>query len=125
MNISRNFLLIGTLYLLVGLAFGMHMGASGDHSLAPLHAHINLLGFVLSVIFALIYRSYPTMAETRLATMHFWLHQIGSIVLVSMLFLLLSGRITDASMVPFAPISELLVVVGTLIFAWNVFRNAN
>ena len=124
MNISRNFLLVGTLYILVGMGFGMHMGASGDHTFAPLHAHINLVGFVLSVLFALVYRSYPAMAETGMAKIHFWLHQIGSLVLVTMLFLLLSGKITEAGMAPIAPISELLLVAGTLLFAWNAFKNA-
>lgn len=125
MNISRNFLLVGTLYILVGMGFGMHMGASGDHTFAPLHAHINLVGFVLSILFALVYRSYPAMADTGLAKIHFWLHQTGSLVLIVMLFLLLSGRITEAGMVPIAPISELLLVIGTALFAWNAFKNAN
>ena len=45
MDISRGFLVMGACYLLVGVLFGMYMGGSGDHSLAPVHAHINLLGF--------------------------------------------------------------------------------
>ncbi|MFD1808492.1 hypothetical protein ACFSHQ_11265 [Gemmobacter lanyuensis] len=61
MNISRSFLLIGSLYLLVGIGLGSHMGASGDHTLAPVHAHINLLGFVLMTLFGLAYRVMPAM----------------------------------------------------------------
>ena len=53
MNVSRNFLIVGSAFLIVGLVIGMYMGGSGDHSLAASHAHINLLGFVLSVLFAL------------------------------------------------------------------------
>lgn len=124
MNISRGFLLIGTVYILVGLGFGMHMGASGDHTLAPLHAHINLLGFVLSILFALIYRSYAVMADSALAKIHFWLHQIGTLVLVIMLFLLLADKITEDGMAPVAPIAEMAILVGTALFGWNALKNA-
>jgi hypothetical protein len=72
MNIPRSFMVIGSLYLLLGIGFGIWMGASGDHSLSPLHAHINLLGFVLMTVFGLVYRQFPSMAASGLATAHFW-----------------------------------------------------
>ncbi len=59
MNISRNFILAGVAYLLVGISFGIYMGSSGDHSYAPLHAHINLLGFTLMTVFGVLYRVFP------------------------------------------------------------------
>jgi len=51
MNIARNFIVIGSIYLIVGITLGMYMGGAGDHTLAPLHAHINLLGFTLMTVF--------------------------------------------------------------------------
>ena len=60
MNVSRNFLLAGTGFLIIGLFMGMYMGGSGDHSLRASHAHLNLVGFVLSVVFALTYKAYPS-----------------------------------------------------------------
>ena len=63
MNISRNFLLIGGIYLVIGIAMGMHMGAAGDHSMSVAHAHINLIGFTLSVLFALTYRAFADMGR--------------------------------------------------------------
>ena len=125
MNVSRNFMLLGTAFLIIGLVIGMYMGGSGDHSLAASHAHINLLGFVLSVLFALTYRAYPVMTEGRLAGIHFWLHLAGAILLNLMLFLMLAQVISEAAMVPLAPISELLVLLGVLAFSWNVLKNAN
>jgi predicted signal transduction protein with EAL and GGDEF domain len=123
MNISRSFPGIGCLYLLVGLGFGMHMGASGDFTFAPLHAHINLVGFVLMAIFALVYRQIAGMADSALAQVRFWLYQFGTIALVVMLFLLLSGRIDEAGMFPVAPLAELCVAVAVLAFAVNFWRN--
>jgi hypothetical protein len=124
MNISRNFLVLGTSFLLIGLLIGMYMGGSGDHSLAASHAHINLIGFVLSSIFALTYRAFPAMTDGRLPIIHFWTHAIGAIGLNVLLFLLLSGKITEAAMAPWAPITEVLITIGVLIFAWNVIKNA-
>lgn len=124
MNVSRNFMLCGTVFLVIGLGFGMHMGATGDRSFAPLHAHLNLLGFVLSMIFAIVYRVFPAMGETRLAGYHFWLHVVPATVLLVMLFLLFSGTIEEASMAPVAPLAEVAIMIGTLMFLWNAVRNA-
>ena len=49
MNLSRNFLVLASLFLIVGITIGSYMGGSGDHTLAVSHAHINLLGFTLSI----------------------------------------------------------------------------
>ena len=125
MNVSRNFILLGSAFLIIGIAIGMYMGGSGDHALALSHAHINLLGFVLSAVFALAYKAYPAMAEGLLASVHFWLHLVGAVMVNLLLFLMLAKIITEAAMVPLAPISELLVLVGVLIFGWNVLKNAN
>ena len=67
MNIPRNFVLVGTLFLVIGI----HMGARGKHDFAPLQAQLNLLELVLSVVFALTYRSFQELAASKLATYHF------------------------------------------------------
>jgi hypothetical protein len=118
-------MLLASAFLIIGIAMGMYMGGSGDHSLALSHAHINLLGFALSAIFALTYKAYPQMANGRLARIHFWLHLLGAILVNLLVFLLLAQIITEAAMVPMAPISELLVLIGVIIFGWNVLRNAH
>lgn len=124
MQISRNFMVIGVAYLFLGICLGMYMGGPGDHSLAPLHAHINLLGFTLMTVFGLVYRVIPAMGTTNLARARFWLHLAGSVILLVMLSLLLPGRITEAGMAPLAPLAELLVLLGVASFAWNLWRNA-
>ena len=54
-------------YLLVGMAFGIWMSATQDHSLAPAHAHLNLIGGVLLALFGTFYMLVPSAAESRLA----------------------------------------------------------
>lgn len=123
MNISRNFIVIGSLYLLVGITLGSYMGGSGDHTLAPVHAHINLLGFTLMTVFGIAYRVIPGLAGGILATAHFWLHQIGALVLLVGLFLLMSGTVGEGIGIIF-PVAELAVLAGILCWAINVFKHA-
>lgn len=124
MNIPRSFILVGIVYLVLGVVLGMYMGASGKHATAPAHAHLNLLGFTLMMVFGLSYKVFPAMAAHRLAVIHFWLHLVGSAVVLGMLFLLVTGRIGEAAMAPAAPIAELLVLLGVLAFLWNAVQNA-
>lgn len=124
MNISRNFMLIGAIYLVIGIGFGMYMSITANYAYAPLHAHINLLGFVLMTVFGIVYRLKPGMAATSLAKVHFWGHQIGALILLIMLFLLFSGAVTEAAMVPAAPIAEILVMISILSYLANLFSNA-
>ena len=124
MNISRSFLIMGGLYLLVGIGFGMYMGPSQDFRFAPLHAHINLLGFTLMTLFGIAYRVIPNLAGNTLARAHFWLHQIGALLLLISLFLMLSGTIPEATIGPIMLIFEIAVFVGILCWLTNILRNA-
>ncbi|MGB3147098.1 MAG: hypothetical protein WBA91_04995 [Paracoccaceae bacterium] len=124
MQIYRNFMVIGCIYLLVGVGFGMYMGASGDHTLYPVHAHINLLGFVLMMIFGFAYRLFPSMAENNLARAHFWLHQIGALVLLVMILMMFTGKLSEEAMFPLAPLAELAILIGVACFTLNLSRHA-
>jgi len=123
-DFSRAFLVIGSLYLLIGVVVGMYMGGSSDYTLAPVHAHINLVGFVLMALFGLIYRQIPSMARTLAGKAHFWMFQIGALILVITLYLLISETVTPAVFGPVILVSELLVLGGLIAFAVNLFRHA-
>lgn len=124
MNISRNFMVMGAVYLVVGILFGMYMGGSGDHSLAPVHAHINLLGFTLMTVFGLGYRLVPGLAEGSLPKVHFWLHQVGVLLLMLGLFLLMTGRVAEATIGPAFPVLEGAILIGVVLWLVGVFRKA-
>lgn len=124
MNISRNFMVMGAVYLVVGILFGMYMGGGGDHSLAPVHAHINLLGFTLMTVFGLGYRLVPGLAEGSLPKVHFWLHQVGVLLLMLGLFLLMTGRVAEATIGPAFPVLEGAILIGVVLWLVGVFRKA-
>lgn len=124
MNVSRGFMVMGPLYLTIGLLIGIYMGATNDHTFLPVHAHLNLLGFTLMMIFGLSYHLLPEAGGSGLARLHFWLHQIGVLVLMVMITLLFAGKISETAMFPIAPLAELAILVGVLIFALNMARHA-
>ncbi len=124
MNISKGFLLMGAVYLLVGMVMGAYMGGSGDHTLSPVHAHINLLGFALMTVFGLAYRLMPAMAQGLPARLHFWLHQLGTFGLLLALFLLMTGRVAEATIGPLFPVLEGAVLLGGVLWLVNLLRHA-
>lgn len=55
------------LFLIVGVAAGIHMSMMGDHSVTGAHAHINLLGWVTMALFGIYFAFEPEKAGFRLA----------------------------------------------------------
>ena len=115
-NIDRWFLRIAVIYALVAMVLGIVMGISEDHTQTPTHAHLNLVGWVSMALYALVYRQYPAAAESRLAIPHFWVANIGAVLLTvgiytqmvplpSLAFIVISGSLfTILGMVMFAGI---------------------
>ena len=125
MNVSRNFLLVAVVYLLIGMVIGGYMGASDDHSLTPVHAHLNLLGFTLMALFAAIYKVFPSMAQAALARYHFWLHQAGTLVMMVMLYLLTKNMVAVGAAVGIVmTLTEAAVIIGIVLFGLNALRHA-
>jgi len=114
------FVKIAVVYLLVGISLGLVMGMTQRFTLAPVHAHINLLGWASLALVGVIYHLYPDAAKTRLARVHFWLHNIGLPLLMVGLALMLTGH---PAFDPLVAIGSVTVVVALFVFAVNLFRN--
>jgi hypothetical protein len=120
-NVDRLFVLTGLIFLLAGMAFGLKMSATMDFSLHGLHAHLNLLGFVLMTLFGLCYRSWPKMQEGKLATVHYLLHTVCVGVALTLLYFLLTNPELGAKI---APVMNLFLggaYAGILLFTYLVF----
>ena len=112
------FLGLATLFGLAGMIWGIAMGISEDFTLAPAHAHNNLLGFVAMAIYAFYYRLVPAASNTRLAAVHFWLAFLGALTFGPGLVLQLlnmTGVVIQ--------IASLLVVLSMAVFAWIVWTH--
>jgi len=77
-TVDINFIVIGASWLLVGMLLGIGMGAAHNFALAPLHAHINLIGFVCHSVFGMAYRHWPALKDSPLAPYQFWIFVIAS-----------------------------------------------
>jgi len=123
-NLDRLFLLTGLVFLLIGMAFGMKMAATMDFTLHGLHAHLNLLGFVLMTLFGLTYRAWPRMTEGKLATVHYWLHTVCVAVSMVLLYVLLTNPDQGPKIGPIMEIFLGGAYLGVLIFAYLVLTRA-
>ncbi len=116
------FLKIAAIYLVLGASLGFVMGMSRQFTLAPVHAHVNLLGWASLALAGLIYHLYPAAAATRLARIHFWLHNIGlPVFMIGLAFMLLGNEAFD----PLVGIGATVTLAGLIVFAVNVVMNAN
>ncbi len=121
-TIDSTYVVIGALWLLVGMTLGIVMGASHNFSAMPLHAHIGLVGFACHSIFGLVYRQWPAMKSSRLAPVQFWIFALAAPVTLVGLYFTLSGG-------PELPtiIGSLGLLLGAVLFFvvfWRA-RNAN
>ena len=69
-RIDIMFILLAAFMLVCGVSMGIYMGISHDFSLAPVHAHTNLVGWASLALFGIVYRLYPELQERRLASVH-------------------------------------------------------
>ncbi len=72
-RIDLKFLALGAAMLVVGVSMGTYMGIAHDFQLSPVHAHVNLVGWVSLSLFGIVYRLFPDLQAGRLARLHFLL----------------------------------------------------
>lgn len=120
--ISNWFLRIAVFYLIVGVSLGLFMAASHDHSMFPVHAHLNLLGWVSMCLFGLFYRAFPQAAETGLAKAHVWIYIPAHFVQMVLLTLLFRGY---TMVEPALGVVSSLVGVAILCFAITVWKSTS
>lgn len=111
---------LSVLYLIVGVAMGIFMGASHNFTLRPVHAHVNLLGFTTLALAGLIYSVFPDAGASKLATIHFWLMNLALPVMMGSLAAMLLGH---TAVLPALIASEFMAAGGVLAFAANIFLN--
>lgn len=119
---SIRFFRCAVLYSLFGISMGIYMGAAQDFSIKGIHVHANLAGWVSMAVMGLIYRSFPAMAQSKLATVHFWLHNIGLPLMLAGIYgvwheFARFGKISVS-------VGSLMVALAFVTFAINVWKNA-
>jgi cbb3-type cytochrome oxidase subunit 1 len=81
-GLAFGFFLMAALSVTAGMVWGIHMAASHDHTMAPAHAHLNLVGWVTLALFGVYYHLTPQAAAGKLARVHFALAVAGVALMV-------------------------------------------
>jgi hypothetical protein len=104
---------------IVGMTIGIVMAASGNHSVFPAHAHLNLLGWVSLFLIGIFYRFHPALDASRIAFVHVVIWIVGTVVLTCGVAAIYLGR-PDLEIIAVA--GSLTVLAAMLLFAYLVFR---
>lgn len=112
-RLSLAFFTAGALYGLGGMVWGAVMAAHEDFTLAPAHAHLNLLGWLALSVMGTFYALAGARAPRRLGWINFALSNIGVIVGIPALALMLAG---DRTKTPIVQAGMGVVMLGMLTF---------
>lgn len=120
-RVSAAFFAFGVVCVLIGMSWGMQMGASEDLAMAPAHAHLNLLGWVTMGLYGTFYALTRDTMSGRLAWANWIISALGVVILIPTLALFL-GHGNDPKYIPFLVAGEILTVLGMVTFGVSVAR---
>ena len=111
-RLDAGYLALASLYLVVGVALGIGMGVAHDFRYAPVHAHINLVGWTSHGLMGLALARWPALQASRLATPQFAIFTISSPIFVVGLPIAIAYDVPIVAIV-----GSLGVFVGVVLFA--------
>lgn len=123
MRIAYFCFITGAAAALTGMGLGVAMGISHDFTLAPVHAHLNLLGWVSMLLYGLYYRAAPGEIG-RLAWGQVIAAALGFPAMTGGLALLLAGSSGNSFAEPLIGVGSLLTVGSMAAFMTVLVRDA-
>ena len=124
MGFDRKYLVWALAYAVVGMGVGIYMAASKNHSELVAHAHILLVGFMVSLVYGLIHRLWLQQPRKAVARAQFVLHQAATVVLLAGLLLLYGSAVSEAVLEPFLGIGAVGVLAAMLLMIFMVVKYA-
>lgn len=112
---DKKFVLTGLGYAIIGLALGIFMAASKDHGQLVTHAHIMLIGFVVSFIYGLCHKLWLNNIVSKLSQAQYYIHQVGTLGIVTGLFLYYGKFVSLETIDPFLALSSITVFIGMVL----------
>ena len=104
------------MWFVLTILFGMYMGITQQFHLSSPHAHMGLLGWVSSALFAFLH-AFADGAAGRGAITHWVAHNLGVATMVTGMFL--TARHGPAAWTMLIPLGGIVVVVATIWLAWQ------
>lgn len=122
MNFDRRYLVFALGYAVLGMVLGIYMAASHNHAEFITHAHILLVGFVVSFIYGTIHKLWLVAPGRGIANLQFVLHQASAITMTGGLFLMFANIVPESTLEPILAASSLAVLLGMLLMVYMVIR---
>lgn len=113
MRIAYFCFIVATLAALTGMGLGISMGMAKDFSLTPVHAHLNLLGWVTMALYGLYYRA-ASKAERPLAWVQVLAAALGFPLMTGGLAIMLSVGSSMSTRL-FVIEAEPIIIAGALL----------
>ncbi|HUJ03981.1 MAG TPA: hypothetical protein VLW75_10110 [Rhizomicrobium sp.] len=121
-KVSVAFFLVGALLVLCGMGLGEYMASHQDYTLMPLHAHMNLLGWVTLALFGTFYALTKETYSPALAWTNFVLSVGGTLAMIPYLYLALTAPNGENTYGPLAGAAAGVAMLGMLVFLISVLR---
>lgn len=96
------------------IVFGMYLGMTRQFGMSSPHAHMGLLGWVSSALFAFLYAVASGEAAGRGPVLHWAAHNLGVATMVAGLYLVVNG----------APVGPLIALGGAVVVLATVWLAA-
>lgn len=122
MKVARLHTLFGLCFAIVGMLLGIHMASSQNHVQHVTHAHIMLLGLVVSLLYGMVYRLWLPEQPAKLAMIQLALHHGGTLALTAGLFVLYGGMVAPPKIEPVLAVSSLLVLAAAVLMLYVFVR---
>lgn len=122
MNFDRRFLIWALSFAAAGLALGIYMAASNNHAQLVTHAHILLIGFVISLLYAIIHKLWLVKPNRSVANVQFVLHQAAAVTVSVGLFLIFGGLVPEPTLGPILAAASVGVLLAMLLMLYMVLR---
>jgi hypothetical protein len=115
MRYDRKYLVWALSYAVTGMCLGIFMAASHNHAQHVTHAHIMLVGFVVSLIYGVIHRLWLGQYSAQLARLQFIAHHAGAVAMFGGLLLLYGGVTPEASIEPLLSLASISVLTAAIL----------
>ncbi|HEX8757153.1 MAG TPA: hypothetical protein VF745_12510 [Steroidobacteraceae bacterium] len=121
-SFDRAYLIWALSYAAAGMGLGIFMAASGNHGQFVTHTHILLVGFVTSLVYAVIHKLWLPAPARVLGTVQFVLHQAGCIAMFAGLLMLYGHVALEDQLAPLLGSSAVAVILGMLLMLVMVVK---
>ena len=123
---TMGFIFSGLIYLVIGVTLGvLFLIFPETRGLRSVHAHLNLVGFIIFIIFGVAYHILPRfrgrpLYSEKLAWWQFWLANVGLVGLL--VFLGLGTYVSFGGLIILQAVFGATLALSIYLFVYNMLR---